>query len=622
MSDLKKRLLSDLGKATRRGVRRCPQCGTINGTRGLSCKNSLCDMVFKEIIEKPRRVNLDACKLITEQNASSCLPSWTTLFSVRVKERCPDHYRGFVQIELEDMNHKSEETCNPILLQLESVELTPTKGTCYVLGCPKRTVATKITNGEEVCHHIAACITRSDLTESEPFTLKHSVLNSLSISTECKQKIFIKARDGGPLVQRVSPTTMVVKCDKDDFLHPLGYLHTSFLKTNQSNPGSDFKFGCSCSLNSGSIGGNSKKKNPSILSLNMSELHSSNTPVMKDRCLHFYSCIAAFCGDSQLAKEFSRFISDEQVVSSMQQVIAILGEDDNNIKVEVMDEDNLDLFPNTATGAGNAAGNPKADDLEHTFDGINIPEEAGTDEDSLGKHEMETIFHQQTHQLSPNSMSVALYGNFSPLEWLASITEQINVTMHYGFPDRPEPLIFQVPMAYFNFLMDRISAGTQKKRLPNTTQSIVRSNKPPLGQFTKYTWLLTNIFQLKKVFDTPLVHLDVSRKFVRNPDGSYSLQPNKLPLNEIEAEELVVGKFDNSKKTNGKQMKHLRPVEYKTFLKVGQMSSNPRDVTPFTIEWVPDLLPRSRIGELTIKFEFGHQLNGQLDPSMQPKNVT
>ena len=43
-----KSLLSGLGKATRRGVRRCPKCGTVNGTRGLSCKNRNCDMIFKE----------------------------------------------------------------------------------------------------------------------------------------------------------------------------------------------------------------------------------------------------------------------------------------------------------------------------------------------------------------------------------------------------------------------------------------------------------------------------------------------------------------------------------------------------------------------------------------------
>ena len=54
-------------------------------------------------------------------------------------------------------------------------------------------------------------------------------------------------------------------------------------------------------------------------------------------------------------------------------------------------------------------------------------------------------------------------------------------------------------------------------------------------------------------------------------------------------------------------------TEWKTYLKVGQMSSNPKHIIPFVIEWVPNLLPRRGIGELTIKFEFGHQKNGQVD---------
>ena len=54
-------------------------------------------------------------------------------------------------------------------------------------------------------------------------------------------------------------------------------------------------------------------------------------------------------------------------------------------------------------------------------------------------------------------------------------------------------------------------------------------------------------------------------------------------------------------------------TEWKTYLKVGQMSSNPKHIIPFVIEWVPNLLPRTGIGELTIKFEFGHQKNGQVD---------
>lgn len=57
-------LLADLGKSTLRGVRRCPKCGTLNGIRGLSCKNKACDVVFKEAGEK-RKHSSEVCKIIT-----------------------------------------------------------------------------------------------------------------------------------------------------------------------------------------------------------------------------------------------------------------------------------------------------------------------------------------------------------------------------------------------------------------------------------------------------------------------------------------------------------------------------------------------------------------------------
>lgn len=57
-------LLADLGKPTLRGVKKCPKCGTYNGTRGLSCKNKACDVVFKEAGEK-RKQSTEVCKLIT-----------------------------------------------------------------------------------------------------------------------------------------------------------------------------------------------------------------------------------------------------------------------------------------------------------------------------------------------------------------------------------------------------------------------------------------------------------------------------------------------------------------------------------------------------------------------------
>ena len=37
-----------------------------------------------------------------------------------------------------------------------------------------------------------------------------------------------------------------------------------------------------------------------------------------------------------------------------------------------------------------------------------------------------------------------------------------------------------------------------------------------------------------------------------------------------------------------------------------------RDGIPFVIEWIPDILPQSHIGEMRIQFEFGHQCNGMI----------
>ena len=45
----------------------------------------------------------------------------------------------------------------------------------------------------------------------------------------------------------------------------------------------------------------------------------------------------------------------------------------------------------------------------------------------------------------------------------------------------------------------------------------------------------------------------------------------------------------------------------------GNTSPDQKEPTPFIIEWIPDILPKSHIGELRIKFEYGHQRNGQIE---------
>lgn len=49
----------------------------------------------------------------------------------------------------------------------------------------------------------------------------------------------------------------------------------------------------------------------------------------------------------------------------------------------------------------------------------------------------------------------------------------------------------------------------------------------------------------------------------------------------------------------------------------GNMSPDQQEPTPFLIEWIPDILPISKIGELRIRFEFGHQRNGQPEKRTQ-----
>lgn len=79
-----------LGRATLRGVRKCPKCGTSNGTRGLCCKNKSCDVIFKESGGR-KKFSMEACRLDTGNS--------TRVYSVRVRDKGPD-YRGFVQLPI------------------------------------------------------------------------------------------------------------------------------------------------------------------------------------------------------------------------------------------------------------------------------------------------------------------------------------------------------------------------------------------------------------------------------------------------------------------------------------------------------------------------------------------
>ena len=219
-----KALFEDLGKPTMRGVRKCPKCGTYNGTRGISCKNKACDVIFKEK-DKRRGHSADAVKIITG--------STVQVFSVRLRDRGPD-YRGFVQLPLvQDLDGNPAESVDPAVLAQAA--------RCYVETCSRNC---ELGVQQEPCTHIRAAVSCEQ--EAQPLTLKNSVLNSLQVSNDTKQAIWLLATETtGPLVQRVTKNIMVVKC-KPNSKQPLGFLHFAFFETSRNRSSPEHKFQCSC----------------------------------------------------------------------------------------------------------------------------------------------------------------------------------------------------------------------------------------------------------------------------------------------------------------------------------------------------------------------------------------
>ncbi|PNF29125.1 hypothetical protein B7P43_G12626 [Cryptotermes secundus] len=317
--DKLKALLSDLGRATLRGVRKCPKCGTYNGTRGLICKNRACDVVFKEGGEK-RKMSTEACKLITGTT--------TQVFSVRVRDKGPD-YRGFVQLPVIQASDSTDS------LDSEAALISQTSALCFVDTCQRSFDASILKCHEKTapftpttCQHIQAAL--RCYAEAQPLTLKNSVLSTLNVSNEIKQAIWLLATETtGPLVQRVSKNIMAVKC-KASPKHPLGYLHFSFFMSKVKDRVEN-KYFCSCTAFKGQVKQATNKEDPTFKC-----------------CVHFYACICAFASDPKLSEEFSYYISLDKAptpthTEQKQHLVAILSDEDGTgtceVEVEVLREE-------------------------------------------------------------------------------------------------------------------------------------------------------------------------------------------------------------------------------------------------------------------------------------------
>ncbi|XP_029940782.1 uncharacterized protein C2orf42 homolog [Salarias fasciatus] len=564
--------LSNLGRATLRGIRKCPQCGVYNGTRGLSCKNKACGVSLRNASSTGRggkKCAVEAVKVIIDSEErwgkdpeagggdgggggmlGGASAGAAQVFSVCHRGRGATATQwGFVELVPTDTAIATGDGAT----LLTRINL----GRCFLSSCRQGQRSSQgepessKQSSENLCVHIKQAIEcRSRAT---PLTLKSSVLEGLQASIQAKEELWRLATESpGPLVQRVSKDTLVVKCHTES-QHPLGLLHLTVGAGGLSAEGSKSVFHCACQASA-------KRLKPSVEGggSHAAPLPSPPPPppgsITSQLCLHFYACVCAFASDEKLTAEFAAFIShtssDVQQNSSSRTLVSGEKPPQQVEPVSALQKAKKLRLENSVSGSAQV-----------------VDERAVT-----------MSFHQ----------------------WLAGVTERIHQTMHYQCDGKPQPLVFHITLDFFNALQQRLSLGSKKRRLPNITTALVRNDCPPLGPFSKYTWHITNILHVKRIFDTPELALEITQSFVKNADGSYSHFRCPEPLPEPDLPEGF--------KTERPQA--IRPMEFRTFLKVGP-SSEQKEACPFVIEWIPDVLPRCHMGELRLSFEFGHQQSGQ-----------
>ncbi|XP_028456730.1 uncharacterized protein C2orf42 homolog [Perca flavescens] len=571
--------LSNLGRATLRGIRKCPQCGVYNGTRGLSCKNKACG------------ISLRNASAAAGRNSKKCALEVVKVI-IDSEERAGNEREGGGDlgggsgggVQVFSVCHRGR---GATATQLGFVELVPTDtaiatgdgatlltrinlGRCFLPSCrqgqrsnqgeTESAEAGSKQSSDSLCVHIKQAIECQS--RATPLTLKSSVLEGLQASIQAREELWRLATESpGPLVQRVAKDRMVVKCHTCS-QHPLGLLHLtvgagglsgiwkSERRGREQRQQQQAVFHCACQVSSSSrrsragvdgAGGPTDSHPP------------PPSAATSQPCLHFYACVCAFASDEKLASEFAAFIS--YTPSGVQ----------HNATSRLMSPSEKPL---QQAGPISSHHKTKKVRLDDTLSG-------------------------SAQAVDERTVAMGFQ------QWLASVTERIHQAMHYQFDGKPQPLVYHIPQEFFHALQQRLSLGSKKRRLPNFTTAFVRNDGLPLGSFSKYTWHITNLMQVKRIFDTSELPLELSQSFVKNADGSYSRFRCPEPPPEQE--------LPDGYRTDRPQA--IRPMELRTFLKVGP--ADQKEVSPFVIEWIPDVLPRCQMGELRISFEFGHQQSGQ-----------
>jgi len=610
-------VLGDIGRPTLRGVKRCPKCGTYNGTRGFACKNKVCGLVFRKNNDNKQSVQAgEACKLYTGTDMQ--------IYSVRLsKDKGPD-YRGFVQLPMVEGIEAGSE------LEGEASLLVQSASSCYTDQCPRSHSKYQVDVNMGVlqqfkgegCSHILSCLS-PNVNISSPVILRHSAMNDLEIRSEFKHDVYSFAEHiSGPLVQRINKQVFVVQCEVDS-KHPLGYLHLAFIEQKlREKPGSEQRFFCTCDTFRGA------DINSRYYTQWSDELRSSEAEWMLRRCIHYYACLCAFASDKKLKEEFKHYLEldsmlencsriNEQPQQSLQ--VAMVG----NVKEEsigILDlyqanqnSQHIQIRVETSEGlqtltVPTSTIQSKGTTILHSTDKQQfIPSDKVVSENqnvTLKRKLSDT--NKLSMPMLPSSSCSNKHESGPCLAfqtWLSSITETINQNIHFQFSGNPDPIVMLAPQQFFEGLRDRISLGGKKKRLPNNVVAFVRRDALPLGTFTKYTWNISSLRHVQQIFDTPQVSLATVKVFVMNVDGTYCLAPANAETNDVDRFSNLPGKL------------RIKAHELKTFLRVGCTSLEPDGKKTFDIEWIPEILPAANMGELRIKFTYGHCKNGVVDIS-------
>ncbi|XP_030757688.1 uncharacterized protein C2orf42 homolog [Sitophilus oryzae] len=442
--EMTSKLLQGLGKSTRRGIKRCSKCGIYNGTRGIFCKNKNCGVSLRSS-ENPT-YEFDAVKLITGTSRQ--------VYSVRVKDMASE-CRGFVQLPL---LQSSMEDNNNILSDaaLCFVDSCQSSFDNSILKCHE-----EIQNNAdvEICDHISLAL-KSQVV-AKPIFFDDYMLNDLNIPNEVKQSLYLLASDNAcPLVQQVSKNIMAVRCQVTP-KQPLGYLHFNI---NKGRSKAYDKYYCNCTEY-----------------LYPAQKIPKNCT--KQKCIHYYACVAALSSNPSYCEEYSYFLNDEATTKNLYCTKNKIHNSPYNKIIKQIDLHNVK--------------SRKINIISNTI----IKKPVITKKVKKKSCKNEKLIIQRCKKIVPKVFPIEIKvldelpttENKEPevswgfLDWLAFVTESINRTMQFINCGIVNMQIFYIPEDFWLAL---------KKRIPTS----YIENKTDIGSIF---YNIMNINHVKEIFDTP-----------------------------------------------------------------------------------------------------------------------